>query len=62
MSTIRPVGRPVTQPCGTEAAYKRAQRRKKAGKDHCGPCDECCAGWAEAQRGYYAKRKGIPKL
>ena len=57
----QPVGRPVSQPCGTEPAYKRAQRRKAEGKDHCGPCDECKAAWADAQRDYYAKRKGISK-
>lgn len=49
----RPVGRPVTEPCGTEAAYKR---HKRHGED---PDDECKAAWAEAQRRYYAKRKGI---
>lgn len=54
-----PVGRPVTEPCGTEPAYKRAARRKRQGKDNCGPCDECKAAYNEAQRRYYAKRKGI---
>lgn len=57
--TSRPVGRPVTEPCGSEAAYKRAKRREKQGKDHCGPCEPCKAAWAEAQRRYYAKRKGL---
>lgn len=54
----RPVGRPVTEPCGTEPAYKRAKRRAAAGKDHCGPCDPCREAYNEAQREYYAKRKG----
>lgn len=49
----RPVGRPVTEPCGTVAAYKR---HKRHGEDACQPCKDA---WAEAQRGYYAKRKGI---
>lgn len=56
-----PVGRPVTEPCGTEAAYKRAMRHKRQGKTNCGPCDDCTDAYNEAQRGYYAKRKGISK-
>jgi hypothetical protein len=47
-----PIGRPVSQPCGTTSAYKRALRRKKAGKEHCGPCDPCKAANAEWQRDY----------
>lgn len=54
-----PVGRPATAPCGTEPAYKRAKRRKAAGKDHCGPCAACVDAYNAAQRGYYAKRKGL---
>lgn len=52
----RPVGRPVTKPCGTPdstAAYKRHIRHGEE------PCDACKAEWAKACRGYYAKRKGI---
>lgn len=48
-----PVGRPITEPCGTVAAYKR---HRKHGEDPCGPCK---AAWATAQRHYWAKRKGI---
>lgn len=55
----RPVGRPITEPCGTVPAYKRAIRHKKAGKEHCGPCDPCKAAWAEWQRAYYARTKGM---
>lgn len=43
----------MTEPCGTEAAYKR---HKRHGED---PDDECKAAYNKAQRGYYAKRKGI---
>jgi hypothetical protein len=52
----RPVGRPVTKPCGTPdstAAYKRHLRHDET------PCDHCKAEWATAQRRYYAKRNGI---
>lgn len=55
----KPIGRPITEGCGTEAAYKRAVRHKAEGKDHCGPCQPCKDAWAEAQRRYYANRKGI---
>ena len=54
-----PVGRPVTAECGTEAAYKRAKRRAALGKENCGPCGPCRDAYNAAQRGYYAKRKGI---
>jgi hypothetical protein len=46
------LGRPVTQPCGTTAAYKRHQRHGDE------PCGACRVAWAEYQRGLYVKRKG----
>jgi hypothetical protein len=49
----KPVGRPVSRPCGTVPAYKRHLRHGEA------PCTECKAAWADWQRDYYAKRKGI---
>lgn len=48
-----PVGRPITEACGTEAAYKRHRRH---GEDPCQPCKDA---YNAAQRVYYAKRKGI---
>ena len=44
-------GRPVTEPHGTVAAYRRHQR---AGEPFCEPCR---AAWAERQREYYRRRK-----
>lgn len=52
----KPVGRPITSQCPSEAAYKRHQRNKD---DVCEDPDGCKAEWAAAQRRYYAKRKGI---
>jgi hypothetical protein len=49
----KPVGRPVTRPCGTVPAYKRHKRR---GED---ACDECKAAWAAWQRDYYARKRGL---
>lgn len=44
-------GRPVTQPCGTVAAYKRHLRRGE-------PVDQACRdAWSEKQREYYQARK-----
>lgn len=44
-------GRPITQPCGTNAAYKRHQRRGE-------PIDAACrAAWAAYQRELYQRRK-----
>jgi hypothetical protein len=54
----KPVGRPITADCGTMPAYKRALRRKKAGKTHCGPCDTCKAENARWQREYQAAKVG----
>lgn len=51
----RTVGRPITQLCGTVAAYKRHLRNGEE------PCTPCKSAWAEWQRDYYAKRKGISK-
>lgn len=49
----RPVGRPITEPCGTPAAYKRHVRKGE-------PTDAACkAAWAAEQRRMYAKRKGM---
>jgi hypothetical protein len=46
-----PVGRPVTAPCGTAAAYKRHQRRGE-------PVDAACReAWNAWQRDYYRTRK-----
>ena len=45
-------GRPVTAPCGTQAAYKRHQRNGEE------PCDPCRAAWSAYQRELYRKRKG----
>ena len=45
------VGRPVTAPCGTVAAYKRHQRRGEQ------PCRSCRAAWSEYQRQRYQARK-----
>jgi hypothetical protein len=45
-------GRPVTQPCGTQAAYKRHQRKGEE------PCDPCRLAWAEYQRELYQRRRG----
>ena len=45
-------GRPVTAPCGTQAAYKRHQRNGE-------PIDDACReAWAAYQREMYRKRKG----
>lgn len=44
-------GRPVTQPCGTVAAYRR---HRKAGEQPCEPCREA---WNELQRVQYQARK-----
>jgi hypothetical protein len=49
------MSRPVTQPCGTVAAYKRHLRHGET------PCSECKAAWAEWHRANYAKRHGISK-
>ncbi len=57
--TTNPVGRPVTEPCGTVPAYKRALRHKAKGLENCGPCDPCKAEWAKWQRDYYARVRGI---
>jgi len=46
------VGRTATQPCGTNAAYKRHQRHGEP------PCAACRAAWAEYQRAMYQRRKG----
>ena len=46
-----PVGRPVTEPCGTVSAYKRHQRHGET------PCAGCRAAWSEWQREYYRRRK-----
>lgn len=45
-------GRPVTEPCGTVAAYKRHRRHNEP------PCAACAAAWAAKQRDYYRARKG----
>jgi hypothetical protein len=57
----RPVGRPVSHPCGTVPAYKRALRYKAKGKPHCGPCEKCKAAWAKWSREYQADLRGDPK-
>ena len=44
-------GRPVEQPCGTQAAYKRHQRNGET------PCEPCRVAWSAYQRELYAKRK-----
>lgn len=51
-STPGAIGRPVTQPCGTVAAYKRHQRRQEP------PCQPCRDAWAAWQRERYRARKG----
>lgn len=51
----RPVGRPVTKPCGTPdstAAYKRHLRLGE------GTCDDCKAEWAKWHRMNYARTRG----
>ena len=58
MSTV---GRPVTEPCGTVAAYKRAKRYKAKGEAHCGPCQDCTDAYNADHRRMYAKRKGLPQ-
>jgi len=45
-------GRPVTQPCGTVAAYKR---HRSHGEE---PCAACRAANAEHHRELYRRRKG----
>jgi hypothetical protein len=45
-----PPGRPVTDPHGTVAAYKRHLRHGET------PCASCRAAWNDWQRGYYASR------
>jgi hypothetical protein len=45
------IGRPVTQPCGTVAAYKR---HRKNGEQPCGPCLDA---WNAKQREMYQARK-----
>jgi hypothetical protein len=50
-------GRPITEDCPSEAAYKRHQRNKW--DDTCTDPEGCRKAWAEAQRRYYAKRKGL---
>jgi hypothetical protein len=52
----RPVGRPVSQPCGTVAAYKRHLRHDED------PCDPCKSVWAAWQRDYYARTKAKRKV
>lgn len=50
-----PVGRPITEPCGTVAAYKRHKRNGE-------PIDEACRDAYNAKhREYYAMRKGLPQ-
>lgn len=50
-----PVGRPITEPCGTEAAAKRHIRNGEKIKDlTCG----CREAYNAAHRAYYAKRMG----
>lgn len=44
-------GPPPTQPCGTNAAYKRHQRKGEP------PCDACRAAWSAYQRELYARRR-----
>lgn len=53
------VGRPVTEECGSVAAYKRNKRYKSKGMAHCGPCQPCTDAYNAAHREYYAKRKGL---
>lgn len=53
------VGRPITEPCGTVAAYKRNRRYKKQGKPNCGPCQPCTDEYNAEHRRMYAKRKGL---
>ena len=45
------VGRPVSAPCGTVAAYKRHQRRGEQ------PCQSCRAANAAYHRELYRRRK-----
>lgn len=51
----RPVGRPVTKPCGTPDSTAAYKRHKRHGED---ACAHCKAEWAKWQRGYYARTKG----
>jgi hypothetical protein len=44
-------GRPITQPCGTAAAYKRHRRNGET------PCAACRVAWATLNRDRYATRK-----
>ena len=44
-------GRPATHPCGTNAAYKRHQRKGEP------PCAACRAAWSAYQRELYARRR-----
>jgi hypothetical protein len=45
-------GRPVTQPCGTVAAYKRHQRHREL------PCEACRSAWSDWQRAYHQRVAG----
>lgn len=46
-------GRPITEPCGTLAAYRRHKRKGEV------PCAECRTAYNAAHRRYYAKRLGL---
>ena len=56
--TSRPVGRPITKPCGTVPAYKRHLRLKKKDPSH-EACDPCKAAWAKWHREYTNAKKGV---
>lgn len=45
------IGRPVTQPCGTTAAYRRHLRHNEP------PCQPCKDAWAEQARDRYTRRQ-----
>lgn len=47
------VGRPITSPCGTLAAYGRHKRNGEA------PCGPCALVWAEYHRDFRRRRKGL---
>lgn len=44
-------GRPITQPCGTVAAYKRHQRKNET------PCAACRQAYSAYQAELYQQRK-----
>jgi len=50
----RKIGRPVTAPCGTVAAYKRHTRNGDT------PCQQCKEAWAAYQRQRYHSRRATP--